>query len=666
MRPWLRGKPAGLFSFAMIAGLVAGGLGWATAAALRLEREQLEQRVESERGNLLRLALWRLDSRVSPLLAREDSRPFNHYSAVYPLPLALNNFGVCCSSGSVLEPSPLLNTELPPWMLLHFQTNRTVGWESPQVLSPKLTRLLNGIHGKLTLNNVTPARQRLLAELTRQLPVADLLERAAEHTQPATVRDTAVLLAQNNLDNAVNPAGQSGPYLLNLDNTAQMAQGTNSYPNQALAQEYNTRRDQQNRLLNEGKSPKRVPKDLALNTVPGNGANWFAPLAPSRSAGTEVLVHLSPMVPLWLETPAGPEHLVLFRLVRIEDTDICQGIVLDGPALQEMLAHEVADLFPEAKVVPMREAVPSQPERTMTALPLQLDPGPSASPADPGWTPLRIGLALAWLAALFALLAVGLGGWSLLDLSERRIRFVSAVTHELRTPLTTLRLYLDMLVNGLVRDDKQRNEYIHTLHAETDRLNRLVGNVLDFSRLESQRPRLHHSQVFLGDLLEQVRAAWAGRCQDAEKELIVENTLPADAALWTDRELVRQVLGNLIDNACKYSRGAEDRRLWLRAERGPTAVRDRGSRARRAGEGPTIDLPRLPSRTRRRRDGRRRRFGAGAGAALDAAARRPAEFADQPHGPRRLFSGGAAVDGIALRLAATRSGARSRSAARRG
>ena len=55
-----------------------------------------------------------------------------------------------------------------------------------------------------------------------------------------------------------------------------------------------------------------------------------------------------------------------------------------------------------------------------------------------------------------ALLAVGLGGWSLLDLSERRIRFVSAVTHELRTPLTTLRLYLDMLTGGLVRDEKQK------------------------------------------------------------------------------------------------------------------------------------------------------------------------------------------------------------------
>src|SRR5204863_3259237 len=115
--------------------------------------------------------------------------------------------------------------------------------------------------------------------------------------------------------------------------------------------------------------------------------------------------------------------------------------------------------------------------------PVQLVPATAPAPVDPGWTLLRIGLALAWTAALVALLAVGLGGWSLLDLSERRIRFVSAVTHELRTPLTTLRLYLDMLTGGLVTEPKQREEYLHTLHQETERLNRLVGNVLDFSRL---------------------------------------------------------------------------------------------------------------------------------------------------------------------------------------
>ncbi len=124
-----------------------------------------------------------------------------------------------------------------------------------------------------------------------------------------------------------------------------------------------------------------------------------------------------------------------------------------------------------------------------------------------------------------------------------------------------------MLAGGLVTDEKQKTEYLRTLNAETERLNRLVGNVLDFSRLENQRPQLNKMSVVLADLLEQVRAAWQGRCQDTGKELILENTLPAETVFRTDMHLVQQILGNLIDNACKYSHGAEDRRLWLRARR---------------------------------------------------------------------------------------------------
>src|SRR5205809_6275944 len=102
MRNWLRGPRGGLILFLLIAGLVGGGLGWMTAAVLRLEREQQESRAEAEReSNLrraeaelaaslrraeaehessLRLALWRLDSRVNPDLAREEGRLYNHYS----------------------------------------------------------------------------------------------------------------------------------------------------------------------------------------------------------------------------------------------------------------------------------------------------------------------------------------------------------------------------------------------------------------------------------------------------------------------------------------------------------------------------------------------------------------------------------------------------------
>jgi signal transduction histidine kinase len=276
-------------------------------------------------------------------------------------------------------------------------------------------------------------------------------------------------------------------------------------------------------------------------------------------------VRISFFTPVWMPSAEHPEHLLFLRLANVDSAEIVQGIVLDWPAIQRELLASVTDRFPEARLVPLPDGTPPNAERVMSSLPVQLDPGPPKPPATRGLTPLRIGLSMAWAAALVALVAVGLSGLSLIDLSERRIRFVSTVTHELRTPLTTLRLYLDMLTSGMVREDKQRDEYLSTLSTESERLHRLIGNVLDYSRLEKQQTKAVTASIMVADLVEKLRATWHDRCNRAGKELVVVNSLPADAELTSDGDLVQQIVGNLIDNACKYSKCATDRRVWLRA-----------------------------------------------------------------------------------------------------
>jgi signal transduction histidine kinase len=583
MRDWFRGKRGGLAAFLLIAALVAGGLGWATAAALRLEQEQLDQRGLAEQEGRVRLALWRLDSLVSPHLSREDNRPFNHYSAVYVPPMAFKS-GIqeCWAAGTVMEPSPLLNDELPDWMSLHFQADAAAGWGSPQVLSAALGGRLQtqATACGVTWPNITPARKDTLAHLKKALPPPELLAVVRERATRVRLRATTVLMvhspsepAQQVADQQVNPAPNAAyPY--------------QSQPaSQMTANEYMARSANRDKLFTQ-KNPQRFQKDVAINNSVGNGWNWLKDNNNDRVQGVEVFVTLSPMIPLWLPG-AAPDRLVFVRLVHIEDPgqtenhELCQGILLDVAKLQAQLTAEVADLFPSARLLPMREGEPPHPERTMAALPFQLDLGePAPLGVSAGWTPLRVGMLFAWVAAGVALLAVALGGWSLIDLSERRIRFVSAVTHELRTPLTTLRLYLDMLLDGLVPEEAQREEYLRTLHGEADRLNRLVGNVLDFSRLERQRPQLNLSHVCLDDLFGRLQTVWQARARAADKELVFENPLPAGTAAWTDGALLEQVLGNLIDNACKYSAGAEDRRVWIRVRcahgRWVFEVEDRG------------------------------------------------------------------------------------------
>jgi signal transduction histidine kinase len=136
------------------------------------------------------------------------------------------------------------------------------------------------------------------------------------------------------------------------------------------------------------------------------------------------------------------------------------------------------------------------------------------------------------------------------------------------------------MTSGMVADAQQREEYLKTMHGETDRLNRLIANVLDFARLEKQRPHVEKRPLRINDLLEQIRQNWAERCAAAGKDLQIENDLPPETEICTDRSLVEQILGNLIDNARKYSRDATDPRIYLRAvrdgERIAIEVEDRG------------------------------------------------------------------------------------------
>jgi signal transduction histidine kinase len=546
---WFRGKKGGMLAFAAIALLVAGGLGWVTVAALQLERERAQTRAQAERAENLRAALWRMDGLVSSTLAQEDNRPYNHFSAVFAPFSALNPAGVACDPGTVLEPSPLLDAESPDWVLFHFQTSEESGWESPQVLSSSLMERLKRAKIQIPPAEKIQEQARLVAELGRRFPHRTLVAMLQPQSPQPGSREKRVLMAQN-------PWNYNAP--------SQM-EGQNDLPQSQVPSEFSKRADIQKVTRNQSKlAVKGDELDTALTHGKRNGEDWFTGnrLRPAR--GESVSIHLDSMIPLWLQSADGNDSLIFARLVQIDQNQVCQGIVLDWSRLQALLVEQVNDLFPEASVLPVKEESRAHLDNVMSALPIQLEPGPVAGAPVQGWTPLRIGLALAWLAALVALSAVGLGGWSLIDLSQRRIRFVSTVTHELRTPLTTLRLYLDMLASGLVTDEKQKTEYLHTLNAETERLNRLVGNVLDFSRLENQRPQLNMARVVLADLLEQVRATWHGRCQDTGKELILENTMPAETALRTDVNLVQQILGNLIDNACKYSHGAQDRRIWLR------------------------------------------------------------------------------------------------------
>ncbi len=320
--------------------------------------------------------------------------------------------------------------------------------------------------------------------------------------------------------------------------------------------------------LNERTASSAVPVPTT-NAPPGNTApvpNGQVGGTPGLGGPAALVNYLGSMRPQWIVGSDGSDQLVLVRVAKVDNKDVSQGIVLDWVKLESMLKDEVKDLFPDAKLIPVKESSDLSPDRVMTSLPIQLDPGQQPEIPPAGLTTLRLGLLLAWAAAIIACGAVGFCGWTLIDLAERRIRFVSAVTHELRTPLTSLRLYLDLLVSGMIQDEAKKQEYLNTLTLEADRLHRLIDNVLDFARLEKRRKDCDVKPVPINDLVEQLRQTWADRLTQEGRELVAISTLPLGQEVKTDTAMVQQIIGNLIDNARKYSRDAVDRRIWIWAK----------------------------------------------------------------------------------------------------
>lgn len=158
--------------------------------------------------------------------------------------------------------------------------------------------------------------------------------------------------------------------------------------------------------------------------------------------------------------------------------------------------------------------------------------------------------------------------------------FVANVSHELKTPLTTIRLYAELLAQGRVRDEGRRGEYLATIGRETERLGRLVGNVLDFSRLEQGQKKFARTPLDVAVELRRLIEVHAPRL--AEAGLSVRLDAPNELALETDADALGQIVLNLIDNACKYASGSGELFFAL------TALSVGGAELRVADRGPGV------------------------------------------------------------------------------
>ncbi|MFW3505371.1 MULTISPECIES: cell wall metabolism sensor histidine kinase WalK [Aerococcus] len=153
--------------------------------------------------------------------------------------------------------------------------------------------------------------------------------------------------------------------------------------------------------------------------------------------------------------------------------------------------------------------------------------------------------------------------WVLTDITEHekierdRKQFVSNISHELRTPLTSVRSYSEALVDGAIKDEKVAVEFLNVIQTETDRMIRMISDLLHLSRMDAKQRVINRELIIFKDLVNHILDRFDMMLQSENyegKNYIIKREL-MEEEVWVeiDQDKLIQVIDNIMNNAIKYS-----------------------------------------------------------------------------------------------------------------
>jgi len=170
---------------------------------------------------------------------------------------------------------------------------------------------------------------------------------------------------------------------------------------------------------------------------------------------------------------------------------------------------------------------------------------------------------LGWVTLVLAMVLVGgfitlyRSGLSQIALARQQQDFVSAVSHELKSPLTSIRMYGEMLKEGWA-DEEKRQSYYEFIHDESERLSRLISNVLQLANISRNEPQFDLKPTNVVELMSNTESKISSQIERAGFELRFNTAEDASrATIRIDADCFAQMIINLVDNAIKFSRNAE-------------------------------------------------------------------------------------------------------------
>lgn len=356
-----------------------------------------------------------------------------------------------------------------------------------------------------------------------------------------------------------------------VEDEALMAESEQARPRQ--------RRQQQSSMQTEFQ-PSRAEQQAQIVVTPVEeeiaGGSW----------GSDVVqIRIEPFVPVVVPGRQGQDSMFggqvfLLRYVQIEDRHLLQGFQLDERQLVRDVEESAERLMREGMAFELpkmgwAEEEPNQaPEVTAYTAILDFGFGDlllNLREMDPGWIAKRIGelqyvylgiITVVGLSVIVALASLWRTTRAQIELAQKKDEFISAVSHELRTPLTSIRMYIEMLENNWLTSKEKAAEYYRNMRQESERLTRLIENVLDFSRLQRGGKRYDFRLGDVNACIAEVVAMMGPYA--AEYGFSIETDLGQLGSISFDRDALAQIVVNLLDNAVKYARSAQDKTIVVR------------------------------------------------------------------------------------------------------
>lgn len=535
------------------------------------------------RGQATELA-QRLDRQLQALIATEEARPYVDYQFLV-MPDAKNNF----SRRSPLAQYPV-QSELPG-VVGYFQLDANGSLTSPVV--PLSNKDADGISDS-EMSERLALRDKLLAVLAEN----DVLkQRQRQKDQPAVAGRIAAENAISSTQRAFNVLAETKQApKKSLDAETDQIKGLKL--DQSLQKSVPAPQVQAAPLSKHEARKEKVT--LADELLPAQAASADKSQREGKALpGQASRVHtfeseVDPFDLMRLENG----YFLLFRNVWHQNNRVIQGILLDE---KQFLNGALAQPFLEtglAQLSQMGIAYQGQLIKTISLQSGQNNYGDRLLSYDASsselkgtmleqarlyaplgsfqllWAieklPLGPGAKIvAWSSIiLFSVLCIGF--WGLYRLGVRQIKlvnqqqnFVSAVSHELKTPLTSIRMYSEILREGWLTDDKKM-QYYTFIHDESERLSRLITNVLQLARLGRKDLHLDLKPVAVAELIDMLRSRIMSSVERAGFTLSIRVQEDCkNLQILVDADAITQIIINLIDNAIKFSANDENKTIDL-------------------------------------------------------------------------------------------------------